>query len=84
MPTPGRAFQYEMIGYIFGEDRHRVGEYIQEYEEKVGKIGLDLSILDLDFNHDYLSAEDARTIGAPHSRIDTIRSQLYHNAFSNV
>lgn len=64
-----RGFEYATIGLIFGIDRRRVGEYVQQYEKRVGQVGLDLSILDLDLAHDYVSMEDAQKLGLPHSNL---------------
>jgi hypothetical protein len=62
-----RAYEYETIGYIFGVDRRRVGEYIAKYTPLLGKLGLYLSILDLQLDHDYITKEDAYSYNIPHS-----------------
>ena len=69
MIRANRAYEFKSIGLIFGLDPRRVGEYVQEYLPRLNEFGLDLSILDLDLTHDYLSLEDAVAQGAPHSKL---------------
>ena len=64
-----RGFEYATIGLIFDTDQRRVGEYVQQYEKQVGDLGLGISILDMDLNHDYVTEDTAHRLGLPHSNI---------------
>lgn len=64
-----RAYEYDTIALIFGVDRRRVGDCVRLYDWKFGEIGLYTSILDLQIDHDYVSIEEARRLGMPHSKI---------------
>ena len=63
-----RAYEFETIGLMFGVDRRRVGTWVNEYAPKLAKFGLNMSILDLKLDHDYMSKEDAAECNVPHSK----------------
>jgi hypothetical protein len=64
-----RGYKYETIGLIFGEDRRRIGEYVTEYDDQLGKLGLYLSDNDVDLTHDYVSKEKVLELNLPHFEI---------------
>ena len=53
-----RSFGYETLSYILGKGTSTVSRCINKLMSLLGRRGLDMSILDLDYTHDHLSKRD--------------------------
>lgn len=69
-----------LVKYWGKQDPSTLTKVFQKWMPRIGRIGLHLSILDLDFNLDYLSAEDAEKHGVDHSSFHAASPSSYIEA----
>jgi len=63
-----RRYEYQTLAYIVGRSEGQISRYMDEWLPKLGRVvGRFCCRLDMDKQHDYISAEHAEELGVPHS-----------------
>ena len=73
-----RNYDQETLTKYWGKQSHTtLTDVFQKWMPELSRVGNYMSILDLDLNIDYLSAEDARRLGVDHSSLAPLAAASY-------